>query len=559
MLTLFDTERGGITQLLANRLTASGDAHFFRSVSGAIAPPPPKGGAERKVPFRGFRGRALKQYVLNIAPQPPKGGADLNNVYREKNTRMAGLFSFSLPLALFLGMIMGLTSPTQAGDNLSEFLKKVETQHPTIQHYKHAQEAADQKRVQADLLTETHIFGQVQTLSETKPGNFSSFIGEQTFSYGGQAGLSGLWETGTQWRTGLQLTSTSLPGANPSLVSEKEYGEGRLFVEITQPLWKDAWDTGLLRNKKQVMTASDIDFAKMSYGITQTLVEAEMAYWQYAVLSQLLYEATEASARAKEILAWTENRRSSALVQDNEVAQAKATAALRDLELEQARADWKQAQRALQYWVKAPTSDKLPDDATLLSQKLPARAPQRSDLIAQMAATQLALLSAEATVEAGKPNLSMSGNISLNQRESDIGSVLSSTLSTRYPSIGFTLALDIPMDADAHQKQADGYYKTWESEQQKTKALAQNIDTSWENTVNSITSAKLRLTKAKILEKAQYTKWQLESERHKKGRSTLSQVLNFEQDYANAKSTVLRTKRDLLIAFAQAKLFGETL
>jgi len=241
-----------------------------------------------------------------------------------------------------------------------------------------------------------------------------------------------------------------------------------------------------------------------------------------------------------------------------EVAQAKATAALRDLELEQAKSDWKQSQRALQYWIKAPTSDKLPDDATLLAQKLPARAPQRPDLIAQMAATQLALLSAEATVEAGKPNLSMSGNISLNQRESDLGGVLSSTLSTRYPAIGFTLALDIPMDADAHQKQAEGYYKTWESEQQKTKALAQNIDTAWENTVNSITSAKLRLSKAKILEKAQYTKWQLESERHKKGRSTLSQVLNFEQDYANAKSTVLRTKRDLLIAFAQAKLFGET-
>jgi len=224
----------------------------------------------------------------------------------------------ALTLGIFSVMFIGITAPTQAGDSLEAFLKKVDTQHPTIQQYRHAQEAADQKRVQADLLTETHVFGQVQTLSETKPGNFSSFIGEQTFSYGGQAGFSGLWETGTQWRTGLQLTSTSLPGANPALVSEKEYGEGRLFVEITQPLWKDAWDTALLRNKKQVMTASDIDFAKMAYGITQTLVEAEIAYWQYAVLAQLLYEATEASSRAKEILAWTENRRSSALVQDNE-------------------------------------------------------------------------------------------------------------------------------------------------------------------------------------------------------------------------------------------------
>lgn len=462
-----------------------------------------------------------------------------------------------LSLVLFLGVLMGFSSLVHAGDNLDAFLKKVETQHPTIQQYKHAQAAADQKRIQAALLTETHIFGQAQALSETKPGNFSSFIGEQTTSYGGQIGISGLWDTGTQWRTGLQLSSTSLPGANTELVSEKEYGEGRLFVELIQPLWKDAWDTAIVRNKKQIMTASDSDFAKMTYNITQTLVDAEIAYWQYAVLSQLLTEATEASSRAKEILTWTETRRSNALAQDNDVAQVKATFALRELELEQARADWKQAQRALQYWVTSPTSDKLPDDTALLAKKLPIRVPQRNDLISQMAATQLAWLSAQALVEAGKPNLSMSGNIALNQRESDLGGVLSSSLSTRYPSIGITLQLDIPMDTEAHQQQVDGQYSSWKSEQQKTTALAQNIDTAWENTINTITSAKIRLNKAKILEKAQYTKWQLESERHKKGRSTLSQVLNFEQDYANAKTTVLRTKRDLLIAFAQAKLFGE--
>lgn len=461
------------------------------------------------------------------------------------------------PLSLGILTILYLTTPTHAGDTLSEFLAKVTTKHPMIQHYKLAQKAAEQKRIQAELLTETHMVGQLNTLSETKPGNFSSFLGENTLSYGGQAGFSGLWETGTQWQTGFQLTGTSLPGANPSLVSKKDYFESRLFVEITQPLWRDAWNTALLRNRKQVLTASDIEIESLSFAITQTLVEAEIAYWKYATLSQLLTEATEAVSRAKEILAWTTQRRINSLVDDNDVAQAKATLALRELELAQARADWREAQRSLSYWNTDPTADTLPDDETVLTQALPNRTQPRADLIAQLAATQLALLSVENTIESGKPNVSLSGNLALNQREGNLEKTLSATASTRYPSIGVTLKVDIPMNAEAHDKQILGQHNAWKSEQEKTKALEQRIEMSWDNTRQTISSAKFRLSKAKILEKAQYTKWQLESERHKKGRSTLSQVLTFEQDYANAKITALRTKRDLLVAFSQAKLFGE--
>jgi hypothetical protein len=235
----------------------------------------------------------------------------------------------------FVGIIaLLLVGHVHAGDSLDSFLKQVENSHPLIQHYKLAQQAAEQKRVQVTLLAETQVFGETQILSETKPGNFSSFLGEETFTYGGQIGLSGIANTGTQWRTGLQLSATSLPAANTNLVSEKTYSEGRLFAEITQNLWRDAWNSALIRRQTELMTASDIAFESMTFGITQTLVAAETAYWQHLVLVQLRHVAEEAVSRAKEVLRWTETRRANALVQDNDVAQAKASLALRELELE---------------------------------------------------------------------------------------------------------------------------------------------------------------------------------------------------------------------------------
>lgn len=454
------------------------------------------------------------------------------------------------------GLLLGSMSTLYA-EGVDTFLKEVKNTHPLVQYYSLAQKAAEQKQVQAELMAETHVFGDTSVLSETKPGNFSSFLGEKTFTYGGQIGFSGLWNSGTQWRTGLQLSATSMPEANTSLVSETEYGEGRLFAEITHPLWRDAWDTELIRVQQEIILASNSEASGMAFGVTQTLVEAEKAYWHYLIMVQLRQVAEDAVSRAKESLTWTENRRANALGQDNDVAQAKATLALRELEYEQAKSDLVQSQRNLRYWLATPVSGTLPDDEKLLAKQTPSKTDKREDLISQMAKAELARLSVEEATEAGKPSLSMKGQVALNQRESSLGNVLLSSASTSYPSIGLSFVLDMPMDAKAHQRYVEAQETRWKSEEAKTKALIQDISTNWDTTKTTIATAKIRLIKAKNLEKAQYTKWRLESERHKKGRTTLSQVLNFEQDYANAKTTVLRTKLDLLTAFAQAKLFGE--
>ena len=77
----------------------------------------------------------------------------------------------------------------------------------------------------------------------------------------------------------------------------------------------------------------------------------------------------------------------------------------------------------------------------------------------------------------------------------------------------------------------------------------------WTDLQYRFTDAKQRLALVKDVELLQELKWKAETSRHQKGRSTMLQVLNSEQDYANARLMRVRIKGEILTLSAQMKLF----
>ncbi len=77
--------------------------------------------------------------------------------------------------------------------------------------------------------------------------------------------------------------------------------------------------------------------------------------------------------------------------------------------------------------------------------------------------------------------------------------------------------------------------------------------------MNQFTQAKNKLTLAYNLEEAQGEKLNFERDRHRRGRTTTFQVLQFEQDYATAQLGRLKQSFDLLQTHSQLKTFMETL
>jgi outer membrane protein TolC len=78
----------------------------------------------------------------------------------------------------------------------------------------------------------------------------------------------------------------------------------------------------------------------------------------------------------------------------------------------------------------------------------------------------------------------------------------------------------------------------------------------WEALKDALADARKRLDLAAKMEEIQKDKYEHEKGRQSKGRSTLFQVLMFEQDYAAAQLNRIRMKADFMRIVAQMKTFG---
>ncbi len=123
----------------------------------------------------------------------------------------------------------------------------------------------------------------------------------------------------------------------------------------------------------------------------------------------------------------------------------------------------------------------------------------------------------------------------------------SQTLGVRFSS---SLAFGKMNDAQ------DGYALQIKSAELRLARQRFLAEQDWQNLVLSFEEAKERLTAAEELEAGQRAKLDHERRRQLNGRSTLFQVLTYENDYSDAQSIRLATLAELLQIAAQMKLYG---
>ncbi|MDH4225644.1 MAG: TolC family protein, partial [Deltaproteobacteria bacterium] len=83
-------------------------------------------------------------------------------------------------------------------------------------------------------------------------------------------------------------------------------------------------------------------------------------------------------------------------------------------------------------------------------------------------------------------------------------------------------------------------------------------ETDWRDLTQRFVEAMNRLKLAREIELSQKEKLEYERERLKRGRTTTSQVILFEQDNAVAQLTRLQAQLEALSVLATLKSFGET-
>jgi hypothetical protein len=102
-----------------------------------------------------------------------------------------------------------------------------------------------------------------------------------------------------------------------------------------------------------------------------------------------------------------------------------------------------------------------------------------------------------------------------------------------------------------------GYFKQQSGMEYMVKRKLFEHEQEWKELLIKMDEGRKKLELKKIIETAQKEKLDYEKTRHQKGRSTMYQVLMFEQEYAMSQLSLIQTEFELLTILAEIKTYEE--
>jgi outer membrane protein TolC len=162
---------------------------------------------------------------------------------------------------------------------------------------------------------------------------------------------------------------------------------------------------------------------------------------------------------------------------------------------------------------------------------------------------------AQETRENLRPELNLQGQASTNGRDTELAPSISDSADPHHPTLG--VALNFRMDLDPTGKGRVVQAANIDAEASKLKAerLKFESQSAWRELMRRHQELGRRIEAARDLVKVQDEKYKRERDRLERGRTTTFQVVTFEQDAAEAESTLLQLMTEQRKLEAQARLF----
>ena len=443
---------------------------------------------------------------------------------------------------------------------LNEFIQQVEKKNPALEANRLERDASELKKSTGDLTLSPYLQAgyrwaddQRLTPMQLVPPIFTTETQTQTYSLG----VAKKFSTGTTTSIGVAETPVNITtsgGPQPKLYT------GTFSLILSQSLWKDFFgrSTRLRHNREELI--SQIEKTSSQVSTIQTLVSAESAYWNALYQQNEFQVRLDSLERARRLFEWTRARVKSGIAQQNDLLQVEALQSQRELQLISSQDNFKAAQKSLKdfLFIELSADDVMVQDAIdqgrpqLISELDPSSHLRADALIARLNA-QLQSTIADETHEGLKPDLQLQAAYSGNGMNSQLSESVSGSFKNEHPvkSIGIQLTMDLdPSGQNAVKRAAD---LTKQSSDLKFEKLKLESDHDLSELKRRYGELTRRIEAARKLTKIQKSKYENERRRLENGRTTTFQVINFEQDAAEAELLLnqLLTEQRKLEANAQ--------
>ena len=423
-------------------------------------------------------------------------------------------------------------------------------------------DGAPNKSADADMVYATTVFANIQTAVDKKEMIPASQRGSETDNTSTQVGLSKMTTFGTAAKFYYNASQTTIHGTSNTFVPQPAWRETSPTIEVTHPLWKNAHGKDIAKSVELQQGQAEITKLSESLKRKATIAESEGYYWRLVLARESVRVAKENLERANRIIAWNQKRVSSELADSADLIQAEALGEVRDIELTMAIDEERAAAHAFNTARGAPGSA-VKEDLTKITPELiasipaPQKANEREDLKATIKAERLSELGADLASDKYDPSLDLFAMGAMNGRDSSSYSKANSeSMKAKHTTYAVGLKFSAPLGGDSLSRVRSGYAKDKEAAALAVSRMRYENDREWSDLTSKLGESKSRLALTQNIEATQQRKLGAERSRQSKGRSTMSQVMQSETDYAAAQLNVIRNKAEILGIIARMKTFG---
>ncbi len=397
---------------------------------------------------------------------------------------------------------------------------------------------------------------------DQKPTSNPAFMGSETNVDSLSWGIQQITPFGLVGKAGITTNHVMIEGASPQFLPLSDFYETRPQLEVSQSLWKNGFGRETRAQldiiEGQALLAKHSEKLKSKF----LMAEAEGSYWRLALAREALAAQKDSWSRAVKMRDWSAGRVKMSLADRADLLQSEAAVKGRELEMQVALDEEQSACRQFNS-LRGMTGDKVSEALTRLTtdtmegMKEPPRAGPREDVMAAREAEKLTKAAATLTREKYAPQVDLFATFAGNGRDADDGKSSKDGMAMKNPTRQYGVRINVPLGVPAVLDQRHGAEMEARASELTRERREFDEEREWETLKDALADARKRLDLAGKMEAIQKDKYEHEKGRQAKGRSTLFQVLMFEQDYAAAQLNRIRMKADYMRIIAQMKTFSD--
>jgi outer membrane protein TolC len=464
-------------------------------------------------------------------------------------------FALSTSLALQSSFCLAATL------TLEEYLLQLETKNESFKSANLASQSAGLREGESGLAQAWSLNAGVEQRNDFRLPIGVAF---QTRTTNYLVGVSKLTSFGLMGKLNFTVTPISfenVPAAFSSFLPFTSYFDTAATIELTQSLWKNGFGRATRAQESAEQAITKASKHRSSYITRQIRAQAETAYWIASSYQEIVRIQRENKERAQKLVEWSKGRVQLDLADKADLLQAESVFRVREMELAQSLGDSKTASRnfnSLRGIDSEEISEKLQRVFIEKAEEVapPERAEYRDDVRASMEEANAAYWNARLGSERNKPTFEVYVSHTLSGRDAALSNALNAIKQANYTLSVFGVRFITPLEFGTLSDNNEAYVRDSQAAELTRSRKTFEQESDWKDLTRRMGESKEKLELARQLEKAQEEKFRYEQLRLKNARSTLFQVLQFEQDYASAQLNRIQKETELRSVLTQMKLFG---